>query len=219
MQNHVTKIVFQNSKIWHFLGVNSEIYQCSKLTIIFIFGIFFHFILSLSERIFGIGFWSSLTRTIFMDTHHFQFHQFPIIYFRNLRTLESTHSKAVRMCIKSLLANLGKLIQKFFRNFSFPGCDTDRFLENPSSIFWNLNFRGMSWTDFRKIHPSIFSEYLFSFCTISGHETDRFLENSSIFGWFFRKSVCVTTQKSKIDCWMSFPEINLAHAPNLNKTE
>ena len=23
----------------------------------------------------------------------------------------------------------------------------------------------------------------------------------------------------KIDCWMSFPEIDLAHATNLNKTE
>ena len=30
MQNHVTKKVLQNSKILHFLGVKSEIYQCTK---------------------------------------------------------------------------------------------------------------------------------------------------------------------------------------------
>ena len=34
-----------------------------------------------------------------------------------------------------LLANSGKLIQKIFRNFSFPESDTDGFLENSSSIF------------------------------------------------------------------------------------
>ena len=32
-----------------------------------------------------------------------------------------------------------KLIQKFFRNFSFPGCDTDEFLEN-SSVFVDLRY-------------------------------------------------------------------------------
>ena len=52
------------------------------------------------------------------------------------------------------MANPGKLIQKFSRNFSFPGRDTDRFLKNSSSIFSKFQF--------------------------PGHEMDWFLENSSI---------------------------------------
>jgi len=36
--------------------------------------------------------------------------------------------------------NPGKLIQKFSRNFSFPGRDTDGFLENSSSIFSIFQF-------------------------------------------------------------------------------
>jgi len=54
-------------------------------------------------------------------------------------------------------------------------------------FFRNLNFRGISGTDFWKIHPSIFCEYLFSFCKISGHKLDRFLGNSSIFGRVFQE--------------------------------
>ena len=65
------------------------------------------------------------------------------------------------MYISPLLANPGKLIQKFFRNFSVPGRDTDRFQENSSIIFL--------WV---------------SFCKISEHGLQR-------FGWFFQKSVCV----------------------------
>ena len=92
-------------------------------------------------------------------------------------------------------------------------------------FFQNFNFRGMSWTDFWIVHPSIFCEYLFSFSKISWHELDRFLENSSIFGWNFQKSVCVTPRNSKfifwlnVLFWMSFLEIVLAHTPDLNKTE
>ena len=74
--------------------------------------------------------------------------------------------------LQTLLANPTKLIQIFVRNF---------------------NFRGISWTVFWKIHPSIFCEYLFSFCKISGHELDRFL----------------------VKIWTSFPEIGLAHAPEI----
>ena len=41
-----------------------------------------------------------------------------------------------------LLSNPGKLIQEFSRNFSFPGRDTNRFLENSSSIFSKFQFPG-----------------------------------------------------------------------------
>ena len=130
------------------------------------------------------------------------------------------------------MANPGKLIHKFLRNLSFPGCDTDGFLENSSSIFSKFQFpwheldrflenssnnfllladprklipkfseisvfRGMSWTDFWKIHPSIFCEYLFSFCKISGHDSCGM--NLTDF-W-----------KTRL-IWMSFPEFGLCHA-------
>ena len=42
----------------------------------------------------------------------------------------------------ALLTNPGKLIQKFFRNFSFRGCDTDGFLKNLSSIFFEISISG-----------------------------------------------------------------------------
>ena len=70
-------------------------------------------------------------------------------------------------------------------------------LENSSRNFSEISvLRGMSWTDFWKITPSIFYEYPFSFCKISGNELDRFLENSSIFGFVFS-------------------EIGMCHAPEI----
>ena len=82
----------------------------------------------------------------------------------------------------------------FFRNFGFPGCDTDGFLENSSSIFSKFQFPGF--------------------------ELDRFLENSSIFGWVCQKLVRVTPRnfsniifQLNVLFWMSFPEIGLCHAP------
>ena len=67
------------------------------------------------------------------------------------------------------MANTGKLIQKCFWNFSFPGCDIDGFLESFSSnwipvFLWLLAyyFRTryffeisifMSWTDFWNLCP------------------------------------------------------------------
>ena len=139
------------------------------------------------------------------------------------------------------MPNPGKLIQKFFRNFSFPGIDRDRRLENPSSIFSKFQF--------------------------PGHELDQFLENSSIsflrtYSVFVRYGGISLTNLWKtvhiMDCawkcpyklsleiwspyyglcharkslniiyrlnplfWMTFPKIGLAHRasyPNLNKTE
>ena len=84
-------------------------------------------------------------------------------------------------------------------------------LENISRNFVKISvFRGKSWTDFWKTPPSIFCEYLFSFCKISGYQLHRRKKE---------KSVCVKSKSYKIDDWMSFPEIVLAHNPNSNKTE
>ena len=78
----------------------------------------------------------------------------------------------------------------FFQNCSFPGCDTDGYLENSSIIFSKFQF--------------------------PGHELDRFLENTSII--FCKISVCSTPQNSlniilRLNAlfWTSFPEIGLAH--------
>ena len=63
----------------------------------------------------------------------------------------------------------------FFRNFSIPGCDTDGFLKNLSSIFSKFQF--------------------------PGHELDRFLENSSIFWKFWpqkSESIACSTNKAVI---------------------
>jgi len=38
------------------------------------------------------------------------------------------------------------------------------------------------------------------------------------FEWVYQKSAKMP-QNSKIDDWMSFPEIGPAHTPNLNKTD
>ena len=46
-----------------------------------------------------------------------------------------------------------QILENSSRNFSFPGRDTDRFLENAPRIFRNFNFRGMNWTDFWKTRP------------------------------------------------------------------
>ena len=39
------------------------------------------------------------------------------------------------------------------------------------------------------------------------------------FGGVFQLSACVMPKSSKIDDWMSFPEIGPAHTPNFNKTK
>ena len=82
-----------------------------------------------------------------------------------------------------------------------------RIMENSSRNFPNFQFSGV-WH--RRISGKLI-QYFFEIL-ISGPELDRFLVYSSIFGWVFQKSVCVTPRNSKIDCWMSFPEIGLTHA-------
>ena len=76
----------------------------------------------------------------------------------------------------TLIGNPGKLIQKCFRNFSFPGCDTDGFLENSSSIFSKSQF--------------------------PGYELDRFLENSSInFLWVLIQYIHIWMSFPEIGLW------------------
>ena len=123
------------------------------------------------------------------------------------------------------MANPGKLIQ-FFLNFSFQGRDTDWFLENPSnfplisisgheldlflenssrkisctySVF--VKYRSMSQTDSWKIYPCFVVYYISIKCS--------YLDHFSRIRPVFQKSC------PKIDCWMGFPVIGLAHAPNL----
>ena len=68
-----------------------------------------------------------------------------------------------------------------------------------------LNLIPKSW----KIHPEFFRNFSFSVCF-----TPR--KTRPYFG---QKSACVMLQNSKIDDWTSFPDIGVAHCPNLNKTE
>ena len=83
-----------------------------------------------------------------------------------------------------------QILENSSRNFSeisvFRGVTQTDFWKTHPVFFRNFNFRGVSRIDFWKIHPSIFCEYLFSFCIISAR---------------------VMPQNSKIDCWISFPEI------------
>ena len=68
-------------------------------------------------------------------------------------------------------------------------------------FFRNFNFRGMSWTDFWNIHPSIFCEYLFSFSQISVCVTPR--DSLNII---FRLNALF---------WMSFPMIRATSCPKI----
>ena len=75
-----------------------------RLTIMFIFVIFLHFILSLRKRIFRIVFNIRLTWTIIMDTNHFHFHNFPIIWIRNLRSAEHFYNQGVNFASERIAA-------------------------------------------------------------------------------------------------------------------
>ena len=80
----------------------------------------------------------------------------------------------------------------------------------------------MSLTDFWKTNPSMFCEYVFSCCGISGHELDRFLEKTRPYLDKFSRNRFASLPEfldSEMHNWRSFPEIGPAHAPNLNKTE
>ena len=88
-----------------------------------------------------------------------------------------------------LLEYLG-LIQKFFRNFSFPGHEPDR-INGKLVHFFDISILSSSARPYQwKAYPGV----IHTLC----------------FGWVFQKPVCstsgVTTSKnSKIDDWMSFP--------------
>ena len=79
------------------------------------------------------------------------------------------------------------MVQKLFlTHFSFPGCATDGFLENSSSIFRNFNFGAFAGPNF----------------WISG----KFIQQ------FFVSTYSVFV---KLHIWMSFPEIGLAHTSEI----
>ena len=89
-------------------------------------------------------------------------------------------------------------------------------LENSSEYFPKFKFSGR-WPISGKF-VQFFSKFQHS-----SHELDQFLENLSIYGSrsgsIFQKTVSVKPENSKIDNWMSFPEISLVQDPILNKTE
>ena len=85
---------------------------------------------------------------------------------------------------------------EIFPQFQFSGVN---FWKTHSVFFQNCNFRGISWTDFWKIHRSIFCEHL-SFCKIWGHNSRPITEIGLCYA-----------PNYKINDWMSFPEIGLAH--------
>ena len=76
------------------------------------------------------------------------------------------------MALWPLLANPGKLIQKIFWNFSFPG-QTDFRKTHP--FFQNFNFRGMSWT----VQPEPISGKLIHIFTTKCSVLDEFSRNRS----------------------------------------
>ena len=94
-----------------------------------------------------------------------------------------------------------KLIQNFFRNFSFPRCDTDGILENSSSIFSKFQYPGHELDRFLENSSINFCEYLFSFCKISVSVMPQNSRN-------------IIFQLNAL-FWMSFPEIGLFHAPKV----
>ena len=96
-----------------------------------------------------------------------------------------------------LLPNHGKPIQKFSRNFSFPGRDIDRFLENSSIIFCDsvfVKYPGMSQTDLWKTRP-----IWMSYPEIGLFDAPELFDHFRLNGL----------------SWISFPEIDLCHSPNL----
>ena len=94
----------------------------------------------------------------------------------------------------------------FFQNFSFPGVDSGRFLENTSNLFRNLHFPVMRPISGTLIHDSKFVNIFNLLDFISWTSFPEIgLAHSPILN---------KTEKTLIKfAWMCFPEIDLARAP------
>ena len=100
----------------------------------------------------------------------------------------------------TLIGNPGKLIQKCFRNFSFPGCDTDGFLENSISGVWAGPISEKFIHQFFVGTYSVYS-YLDEFprnrpVKRPGILWISFFDLRLYFGWIFQKSACVMRHDS-----------------------
>ena len=100
------------------------------------------------------------------------------------------------------LANHGKLIKKFSRNFSFPGRGTDRFLENSSSIFSQFQFPGYELDQFLENASKI--EHLVALRGVK--QTDLWKIHPNMDEFYRNRSVSRPEKlKFRENFWMSFP--------------
>ena len=120
--------------------------------------------------------------SVLRDVTYADFWKIPPIFFRNFNFRSQTHFWKMY----PLLANPGKLIQKLFRNFGFPGCDTDGFLENSSIFGWVFQESVCVKSGFLRISFFDYSDYFALLCsTINA----LFWIIKLTIGWVFHKSV------------------------------